>query len=105
MAGSAKINSPQFFISETHAIVFIRTDCNNNHVIASLNDSNVAGSIKNVFADSQTNNEGITGIVVQVLFSGPVRRDSIVILTVQQDDAAMYGESEVFIPRNQNAKE
>jgi hypothetical protein len=103
MASSAKIDSPSYFEDpinpSTFAKVFVPTGSNNGSVLVSLNESNIAGSIKSVFAGIRMDHNNQLGILVTVLFLGTVDPiSSVVLLTVQQDGGVNYGQSEVFIP-------
>jgi len=102
MAASVKINDKSFFDDPNNpcnvAKAFVPTNGVNNAVLVSLNNSNVAGSIKSVFASNATNQNNQTGILVTVIFSENVNPGtSIVLLTVQQDGGVNYGATETFV--------
>ena len=104
MTGSVKINNHLFFENpngpSTVAKGFVETGSNNGSILVSLNESTVPGSVKSVFAGVRTNIDDKTGVLVTVIFSDAVDPNAaVILLTIQQDGAARYGDTIPFIAK------
>ncbi|MDB5139770.1 MAG: hypothetical protein JWR12_1686 [Mucilaginibacter sp.] len=102
MSATVRIDNKLFFEDQykpsTIAKAFISTNNENNHILVTLNESNVAGSIKSVFAGVRKDHNNNIGILITVIFSDSVAPStSIVLLTVQQDGNPNYGNTEPYI--------